>query len=350
VAQEPRTAQERALELLRATLAISSWLPTAEAKRLVWVIRCAIALGLLVLIASVVDKTLWDWLGLLIVPVVLAIGGYLFNSSQNRATQAAAERRAQDESLQAYLQQVGKLLLDKDRPLRQTQARDEARTLARARTIAVLRTLDRNHNRILLNFLQEAGLLRVDDPVINLKNADLSQIDLGDVIISRAMLSEVNLRKANLRGAELIDGTDLSESHLEEADLRGAILDFDLGLSAGARYFQQSGSAWTVIPDDPTHATHLIGTNLKKANLHNAKLTNKQLAECASLEGATMPDGQKYEDWLGTPQGLDWIRKYKKNLGADKKRAGVYEDWIKTPEGGKWLQAVGEDGETSGPP
>ena len=36
-------------------------------------------------------KTLWDWLDLLIVPVVLAIGGYLFNSSQNQATRRAAE-------------------------------------------------------------------------------------------------------------------------------------------------------------------------------------------------------------------------------------------------------------------
>ena len=54
-----------------------------------------------------------------------------------------------------------------------------------------------------------------------------------------------------------------------------------------------------------------------------------------------MPDGRKYEDWLGTPQGQDWIRKYKKNLGADKKKAGVYEDWIKTPEGEMWLRATG---------
>jgi hypothetical protein len=48
-------------------------------------------------------KTLWDWMDLLIIPVVLAIGGYLFTRSENRATQAAAERRAQEEALQAYL-------------------------------------------------------------------------------------------------------------------------------------------------------------------------------------------------------------------------------------------------------
>src|SRR3712207_4853217 len=49
------------------------------------------------------SKTLWDWMDLLIVPVVLAIGGYVFTRSESRATQAAAERRAQEEALQAYL-------------------------------------------------------------------------------------------------------------------------------------------------------------------------------------------------------------------------------------------------------
>jgi hypothetical protein len=82
VAQELRTAQERALDLLRTTLATTSWLPDTPVKRLVWAIRCAIVLGVLVLIASAVDKTLWNWLHLLIIPVVLAIGGYWFNRQQ----------------------------------------------------------------------------------------------------------------------------------------------------------------------------------------------------------------------------------------------------------------------------
>src|SRR5215211_2473133 len=50
-------------------------------------------------------KTLWDWLDLLIIPVVLAIGGYLFTRSENRATRVAAGQRAQSEALQAYLDQ-----------------------------------------------------------------------------------------------------------------------------------------------------------------------------------------------------------------------------------------------------
>jgi uncharacterized protein YjbI with pentapeptide repeats len=50
--------------------------------------------------------------------------------------------------------------------------------------------------------------------------------------------------------------------------------------------------------------TNLNHADLKGASLKNAVLTGakswteEQLAAAASLEGATMPNGQKYEDWL----------------------------------------------------
>src|SRR5215213_616333 len=107
-------------------------------------------------------KTLWDWLKLLIIPAVLAIGGYLFTRSENRATQAAAERRAQDDALQAYLDQMGQLLLDKDRPLRTAAAGDEVRTLARARTLTILSRLDGERKRSVVQFMYESCLITKD--------------------------------------------------------------------------------------------------------------------------------------------------------------------------------------------
>jgi len=57
----------------------------------------------------------------------------------------------------------------------------------------------------------------------------------------------------------------------------------------------------------------------------------------------TMRNGHKHEDWLGTPEGQDWIRKYENNLGTHKKEKGEYESWIQTTEGQMWLKAVRED-------
>ena len=41
------------------------------------------------------QKTLWDWLQLLIIPAVLAVGGYLFIYTTSRNEQRAIEQRAQ---------------------------------------------------------------------------------------------------------------------------------------------------------------------------------------------------------------------------------------------------------------
>jgi hypothetical protein len=54
-------------------------------------------------------RTFWDWRKLLIVPVVLAIGGYLFTRSENRGTQQIEEQSAQETALQAPALTVGTL-------------------------------------------------------------------------------------------------------------------------------------------------------------------------------------------------------------------------------------------------
>lgn len=48
----------------------------------------------------------------------------------------------------------------------------------------------------------------------------------------------------------------------------------------------------------------MSGADLTGANLTDAKgVTNEELQRAASLRGATMPDGRKYEDWLESQGG-----------------------------------------------
>jgi hypothetical protein len=182
VTQDPRTARERAVELLRVTLATPMWLPGTEAGRLVWAIRCALVGGLVFGVASVVEKGLWDWLDLLVVPAVLAIGGYLFSSAQNRAAQVAAERRAQDEALQAYLDRMGQLLIDRDLLGARGPEAGNLGSLARSYTLTALGRLDGRRKRDVLRFLYSARLISADVPrVIALDEADLTGADLEGI-------------------------------------------------------------------------------------------------------------------------------------------------------------------------
>jgi hypothetical protein len=97
------------------------------------------------------DKTLWDWLQLLIVPLVLVIGGFSLTTLQDARQRAIEDQRAQDTALQAYLDQMGNFLLEKD--LRTSKEDSEVRTLARARTLTVLARMDPSRRQEVMQFL-----------------------------------------------------------------------------------------------------------------------------------------------------------------------------------------------------
>ena len=204
--------------------------------------------------------TVRDWLQLLIVPFALVAIGFLFTMQQNDRQQAIEdqraeseleieEQRAQDAALQAYLDQMGQMLLDKDRPLRQSKEGDEVRTLAKARTVTILRRLDSSRNSDVLQFLREARLVPtnrydfqehiitlnasnlshadltgVNLDSFDLQGTDLSGADLADAYLAWSFLRNARLKGANMQGADLHGDTDLSQADLRDADLSGAIL------------------------------------------------------------------------------------------------------------------------------
>jgi hypothetical protein len=230
-----------------------------------------------------IHHPLWDWLKLLIVPAILAAGGLWFNAQQRDREQKLANERAQDEALQAYFDQMGQLLLDKDTQLRQSKEDDEVRTLVRAWTLTVLQRLDRRRKRTVVQFLYEAGLIYKEQTVVSLKQTSLDGVDLFKADLNRANLSGAKLTYADLRWA------NLSGANLERAELSMA--------------------------------------NLGGANLYDARrITNEKLERQAlSLAGATMPNGQKYEDWL-------------KSRGEDGKNS---EPWLTAPGGENGESAAG---------
>jgi hypothetical protein len=241
-----------------------NWQPTR--RQLLWAGGIAALVFLIIVICGYVfgwkwtglpKRTLWDWLDLLIVPVVLAIGGYLFTLSDSRRTRDQADHRREEDVLQAYLDQMWQLLLNKDlRSTSKANSNSEALTAAR---VSTLTTLERIHHadkkRLIVTFLwmwQRSLLKRQDTVVIleggaNLGGADLHEVDLGG---------------ADLKGAKL-EGANLREANLREANLSGAL-------------------EWT----------------------------EEQLSEARSLEGATMPDGQilKSDDNPNRPTFEEWLK------------------------------------------
>jgi uncharacterized protein YjbI with pentapeptide repeats len=270
-------------------------------------------------------RTLWNWLDLLIVPAVLALGGYLFALSENRRTQETANQqreldrklaqqraetdrkiaddRQQDTTLQAYLDGMAQLLIDKEQPLHRAQQGDSLSSVARARTLTVLPRLDGDRKARVVQFLYESGLIAGAHPILDLSGADLFEADLRGADLRKANLSEANLRKANLAGADLA-GADLRKkdrhwsqadlSNLSQADLRGANLGWaDLnGANLSEAYLGRANLSEARLSE----AT-LSGAILGEADLSGAKgVTERKLEEShVILERATMPDGSIHD-------------------------------------------------------
>jgi len=277
-------------------------------------------------------KSIWEWMQVFIVPFAIALFTVVFSVVQSCSQRQIEDQRAQDAALQAYLDQMSMLLMERD--LRASKEGSEVRILARARTLTVLERLDTSRKADVMQFLLEASLLQTDTrnaplanlpesplPIIklgdpyartgengvdlsgaNLSGAflygvDLSNADLSVSSLSHALLGEASLAGANLHLAFLKDanlsGVDLTQANLIQANLDSANLSNSDLIGTNLRSAR--------LKDAALYQTNLRGANLTDADLRNAYLgdaigvTVGQLErEARSLKGATMPDGSKH--------------------------------------------------------
>jgi hypothetical protein len=246
------------------------------------------------------DKTLYDWLQLLFIPVVLAVAGFWFNHREQEAAELRAEnesiaaglraeaereieqQRAKTErdiaednqheaALQAYIDKIAELLLEKK--LRESKSEDEVRKIARIRTLTTIALLDKKRKQDVLYFLIESGLIDQDTTLIRLSRANLSGAELGYFPLPP--------KQANPVFSHCIEGTDLSEANLSGANLSEANLT-NTELSEVVEL--EEGR------EENVNMVDLIGANLTGV----IGITVEKLEKQAKLKGATMPDGSKH--------------------------------------------------------
>jgi uncharacterized protein YjbI with pentapeptide repeats len=296
-------------------------------------------------------KTLWDWMGLLIVPLILGVGVFLLDTLEKRR-QAETDRRRADHdrqlaeqratsereiakdnqrqvTLEAYFDRMTALLLANN--LRESSDGDEVRSIARTRTLTVLRELDGKRRGQVLQFLYELNLINGDKPIVDMRFADLRELDLPYAHLENISLPEANLRKSNLHSAKLCGANfnlaDLDEIVLDWADLRNANLHcglskaeiraarLDGAILAGANLHGASLINSSLVGADLRYANlkykneylgegadnidraNLGLAKMSQCNLSGAKIDPAQLAGVQSLAGAIMPNGMLFEKW-----------------------------------------------------
>ncbi len=309
------------------------------------------------IIASEPSKTLWDWLGLLGVPVTLAGLGFLFQQKQQ---QREAEEAA-EEILQTYLDRVSAALVDNnilaiaqknttissisEKDIKPTREENEllnaAIDVVRARTLSILRRFEKDSNRksSIIRFLIEAEVLSkgklplkgADLSDANLSGADLISADLSGANLSGADLISADLSGANLSGANLkvanlgatnlssanLSGANLSSANLSSANLSSANLSIDPDLTNALLDAYRTGAGlkganFIDVDGASLGATNLIGANLSGAALISAVLSTSVLIittlSGANLSGANLSGADlsgadlRFTTWSSTTQ------------------------------------------------
>lgn len=290
--------------------------------------------------------TAWDWLDLLIVPAALGLGALWLNYNQKRTEMTLAEKArnleleiAQDRqrqgALDQYLDKMSDLLLNHGLRWPHLDHAEEG-TIARARTVAVLRMLDADRKTQLFRFLEESGLIAPPNPVIWLEGsnlmgasmvranlagarlgkvdfsaADLTEADLTEADLSEACLVGTKLSRANLSGANLFKA-EMSGANLTGVNLQGAKqsgVNLQEALLAGAN-LAGADLTWAQLIGTELIWAELTGAELTGADLTNADLTNANLS-AADLNGAVVLGTKlvdaKYTVETRWPDGFDPI-------------------------------------------
>jgi len=224
-------------------------------------------------------KTVWDVLGLLIIPASLAMGAHKLTLGNQR-----------EMILQNYFDTMSRLLLDKN--LKGSKPHNEVREIARVKTCTTLKRMNGDRMGALVGFLGEIHLIQKingNNPIISLGMADLMGAHLKGADLRGADLEFAYLKGADLRGAHL-EGAYLKNAYMKGADLRGAHLE---GADLSGAHLEGAH----------LEGADLSGAHLKSADLGSAYLKFADLGG-TYLKGAIMPDSQMYNPAIHTIEKL----------------------------------------------
>lgn len=195
-----------------------------EKKTFKSLVLIAIILIVTAAIGAVFSSSILDYLKALATPLTALLITPFVTGKLEQQKRKDTEERNRQEALKDYLKQMTQLLVNQN--LSQQSSGSAEVKAARALTLSVLRELDLERRKHLIDFLYEAELIQYRcngaSPSL-LKGANLSELDLSGVYLEKADLTETNLKNAKLINAKLFEA-DLSQANLDGADLSEAKL------------------------------------------------------------------------------------------------------------------------------
>jgi hypothetical protein len=236
-------------------------------------------------------KSFWDWLQLLIVPLMLAFGAFYLNYASETRDKQIAEEGKQQELLKDYFSKMQTLILaEKTLPksnnkptgspsLDQNQPKlsPESQAIARALTLAVLDELDGKRKGKVISYLADSKLI-IEDPTLKSKSEiNLEHANLKDIVLQGVVMPFVKINNADMTNARL-DNVDLSNSDLADSDLSEATLKNVKLIEAKVYRVNFTKTNLTGV--------NFSNTDLNNSNFYNATLDNITFSSFTILDQA----------------------------------------------------------------
>jgi uncharacterized protein YjbI with pentapeptide repeats len=190
-------------------------------------------------------KSFWDWLQLLIIPLMLALGAFYLNSAADFRDYQIAQEQKHQEILTDYFSKMQDLIVE-TKKIKETSGYKEShpkdkeanllpefRSTAQALTLSVLEQLDGKRKGKVITYLAESQLITVDNnkpytqPEINLYGANLKGMVLNDVAQVETVdkkplgvaIRGANMTDSTIKNVRLFVGSQLRESDFSRANL-----------------------------------------------------------------------------------------------------------------------------------
>ena len=229
------------------------------------------------------NKTLWDWLDLLLIPLIITLTGWYISRSEKNNDIAREKEKNQQNIRENYLKIITSLLLEHN--LQNSEEGDVVRSVAKAHTTTFLRNADNTRRGIILQFLYESDLIS-ENPIIDLLGVKLNschfdKIKLINIEITGAYFRECSFVKSNLENsifcASNFSGSNLSYSNLKNVD------------------FTYCDMIDTEIIGVDLRQAKIEGVDFTNANLKESTISKKQYDELKSKKFNINPKIIQYE-------------------------------------------------------
>lgn len=191
------------------------------------------------------------------------------------------ERWRRQDALENWRCEMKQWVLDEDKPLDEAQLNDPRRDIAATRTRALLRKLDPDQKREVLETLAYCQLINKSSPVIMLNKADFSNVNLADLHLRDVWLGFICFRNADFTGATFSD-FDVSEADQDRAQKMG-VPEEDFENPVNKCMLWNNDFSGAILKDTRLGGCNLAGADFKGANLDGADLRGAFLKDVKNL-------------------------------------------------------------------